>query len=128
MNVHQENAMLREQVRQLNEMIAGTLFGFPREWKLTRAEQRLLNSLYTGNKGFRRHEALMHAVAHSDWADDALLKVQVCKVRKKLKPYGIEIKTVWGEGYELTLASSEAIKRAIAIQDQFSIAGQSASA
>ena len=128
MNVHQENSMLREQVRQLTEMIGGTLFEFPRYWKLTRAEQRLLNSLYTGSKGFRRHEALMYAVAHSDWADDALLKVQVCKVRKKLKPFGIEIKTVWGEGYELTPASSEIIKRAITSQDQFSITGQSASA
>ena len=128
MNVHQENSMLREQVRQLTEMIGGTLFEFPRNWKLTRAEQRLLNSLYTGSKGFRRHEALMYAVAHSDRADDALLKVQVCKVRKKLKPFGIEIKTVWGEGYELTPASSEIIKRAITSQDQFSITGQSASA
>ncbi len=114
MNVHQENTMLREQVRQLNEMLIGPAYDFPREWKLTRAEQRLLNCLYTGNKGFRRHEALMHAVAHSDWADDALLKVKICHLRKKLKPRGVEIKTVWGEGYELTPESAAIIEAALA--------------
>lgn len=37
-----------------------------------------------------------------------IIDVFVCKMRKKLKSFGIEIETVWGQGYRL-LAPSKAI-------------------
>ncbi|MER9912667.1 winged helix-turn-helix domain-containing protein [Mesorhizobium sp. M0050] len=30
-----------------------------------------------------------------------IIDVFVCKLRKKLKPLGVEIQTVWGQGYRL---------------------------
>jgi hypothetical protein len=47
-----------------------------------------------------RPETFMAALFSTD-ADDPfggkILDVWICKMRKKLKPYGIEIKTRWGE-------------------------------
>ena len=114
MNVHERVEYLEEENRQLRSALSGPKFDYPREWKLTRAEQRLLHCLYTGKHGFRQHEALLHAVAHHEWADDNLLKVQISKVRKKLKPFGIIINTVWGEGYQLFQESLMTISEASA--------------
>jgi DNA-binding response OmpR family regulator len=40
--------------------------------------------------------------------DVKVFDVQVCHMRRKLRPYGIEIKTVWGRGYML---EHEAVRR-----------------
>lgn len=37
--------------------------------------------------------------------DIKIVDVFVCKMRKKLRPYGITIDTVWGRGYLLTAES-----------------------
>lgn len=34
--------------------------------------------------------------------DRKLIEVFVCRMRQRLRPYGIEIKTVWGQGYQIT--------------------------
>jgi DNA-binding response OmpR family regulator len=41
----------------------------------------------------------------------------ICKMRRKLEPHGIEIKTVWNAGYEIPLDSIERIKAMIAGAD-----------
>ena len=46
-----------------------------------------------------------------------IIDTYICKIRKKLKPHGIEIKTVWCEGYEIPLGSIERIKAMIAADD-----------
>src|SRR5215469_13788520 len=46
-----------------------------------------------------------------------IIDTYICKIRKKLKPHGIEIKTVWCEGYEIPLDSIERIKAMIAADD-----------
>lgn len=114
MNVHQEVEFLREENRQLRESLVGAEFAFPAEWRLTRAEQLLLNSLYTGPNFFRGEEALRFASCRGNATDRDVVKVRVCGMRKKLKPAGIEIKTVWGEGYELTPGSAAIIKGVLA--------------
>lgn len=38
-----------------------------------------------------------------DYADTSkIVDVYACKIRKKLKPYGVTITTVWGKGFVLT--------------------------
>jgi two-component system, cell cycle response regulator CtrA len=62
-----------------------------------------------------RVDAFMAAL-YSDQADEApdekVLDVWICKMRKKLKPFGIEIKTHWGECWEIPEAS-KAIARGL---------------
>lgn len=128
MNVHQEVEYLREENRQLKAAISGPAIEFPREWGLTRAESRALNSIYTGRNYFRPEEAIRYAASNGNATDRDLVKVYISKIRKKLKPHGIEIKNVWGEGYELTQESGELIKNIILIKPDFSLGQQSASA
>lgn len=55
--------------------------------------------------------------------DRKLIDTIICKMRRRLKPYGIEIKTVWGHGYQITgemkamaQAMSEGRARAITVK------------
>ena len=41
--------------------------------------------------------------------EEKIIDVLVCKIRKKLKPYGIDIKTHWGRGYYLPPRSGAGI-------------------
>jgi hypothetical protein len=49
------------------------------------------------------------AALYSDQADEPpdekILDVWICKMRKNLKPFGIEVKTHWGESWEIPEAS-----------------------
>lgn len=121
MNVHQEVEFLREENRQLRQSLAGKAHDFPVAWELTGAEQRLLNSLYSASNGFRTHDALLRAVALSDAVEENLLKVQISRVRKKLKPHGITIKTVWGEGYEISADSKTLITNHLSTKPNFTL-------
>jgi DNA-binding winged helix-turn-helix (wHTH) protein len=38
---------------------------------------------------------------NSETTDPKMVDVVICKLRKKLKPLGINIKTLWGRGYYL---------------------------
>lgn len=43
-----------------------------------------------------------------DQPEIKIIDVFICKLRKKLKPFGIEIATIWGVGYQMT-ADSKAL-------------------
>jgi DNA-binding response OmpR family regulator len=49
---------------------------------------------------------------HDDPSSPEIIKVWICKMRQKLKPPGIEIKTHWGVGFEMPEAS-KAIARGL---------------
>lgn len=127
MNLYEQNDYLKEEVRQLRAMLAPAEFPIPREWGLTRCEAKLLGSLYSSKDGFRAHDALLESCLNTE-SDPNVIKVRISHIRRKLKPLGIEIKTVWGEGYSLSEESKLLIARAISVQQIFSLADQSASA
>ena len=49
--------------------------------------------------------ALYSDGAYDDEAEEKIIDVWICKIRKKLKPFDIEIKTNWGKSYEIPEAS-----------------------
>ena len=52
-------------------------------------------------------DALMNAlynVGVDDEPEIKIIDVFICKLRKKLKPFGLDIETVWGRGYLMTPA------------------------
>jgi two-component system cell cycle response regulator CtrA len=57
-----------------------------------------------------------------------IIDTYICKIRKKLKPHGIEIKTVWCAGYEIPLDSIERIKAMIAAADGSALGPEGCSA
>jgi DNA-binding response OmpR family regulator len=100
-----ENETLREENRQLKKALSGAsepppFFGF------TKSEATIFSVLLANRAP--RAEAFMNALFSTD-ADDPpeekILDVWICKMRKKLKPFGIEIKTHWGECWEMPEAS-----------------------
>jgi hypothetical protein len=97
--------MLQEQLRQLREdtvHVDGTFASF-----LSRQQAALLMGIYNRktasyayldnltehNGQYSRHEGKLHITLRT--------KVAVLKLRRKLQPYGIEIKTWRGVGYYL---------------------------
>jgi len=50
----------------------------------------------------------------SEWPDEKILDVQICKLRPHLKPHGIEIKTKWGEGWSMSREDKAKLRSLIA--------------
>ena len=92
----------RARIAQLEEALFRPDFRFPVEWKLTRQEVTLLGALLASGDAVLTRAAMMSALyASDDWAVPKIIDVLICKMRTKLKPYGIEVETVWGRGYRL---------------------------
>jgi len=107
-----ENDTLRERVTQLEHEIGLSSERFPVFFDLTRNEAIIFGVLL--NNVAPRKSAFMTALFsdrnENDSPDEKIIDVWLCKMRKKLAPFGIEIKTAWGLGYEMP-EPSKAIAR-----------------
>ena len=98
----------------IRESPGDVMFGCQRTFKLTRLEATLMGVL------LRRDEAdkqTLHGAIEQqrftratrpdslDPTDPKMVDVIICKLRKKLKPYEVFIKTIWGRGYYIDGAS-----------------------
>ena len=81
------------------------------DFGLTGMEWKLLRLLVTGSHPSK--PAMMAELYDDKYAyeppDKKILDVMVCKMRKKLKPYGITLSTHWGRGYYLTPADKDIV-------------------
>jgi two-component system cell cycle response regulator CtrA len=93
----------RERIRQLEELLVPSSTLVPQEWMLTTKEARVFSHLTTRQIASKR--TIMQALYFDQHSDDEpqekIVDVFVCKMRKKLKPYGVQIETIWGQGYSL---------------------------
>lgn len=99
---------LREELRQLRETLVPRSWEPPLEFCLTSKEAILLAALYKSPQSMTKSSlmTLMYQFSSADEVPDIkIIDVFVCKLRKKLKPFGIIINTVWGQGYQLEDAS-----------------------
>ncbi|MDV2986153.1 UNVERIFIED_CONTAM: helix-turn-helix domain-containing protein [Methylobacteriaceae bacterium AG10] len=102
--VEQENLFLRERVAALESILMDCVRP-PIEWRLTGQEARVFSVLV--NRELASKDAIM-AGLYADRASEEevpapkIADVFICKLRKKLRPFGVEIKTVWGRGYSLS--------------------------
>lgn len=95
-----ENALLRERIAVLESELMETR-SLPIEWRLTPQECRVFGVLV--NRELATKSAIMTALYHdrADEAEEKIVDVFICKMRKKITPFDIEIRTVWGQGYSL---------------------------
>jgi two-component system, cell cycle response regulator CtrA len=98
--LREENDFLREQIAFLTAALMGD-DPLPLEWNLTDSEERLVRVLMA--RQFASKDTIMAALY---WDKDEpgeikIIDVMVCKIRKKLKRHGIDIRTHWGRGYSL---------------------------
>lgn len=92
---------LRDECDRLREAL-GVTFTAPLQFRLTGTETKMFGRLLRG--GVVTKDAFM-AILYRDFAKDEaeikIVDVFICKLRKKLKPFGLEITTRWGTGYEM---------------------------
>ena len=97
-----EKAELLERIRYLETTMYRRDWEVPREFGLTRQEGQFLACLLA-KSGFRSHDFILDAINRGNtFSDSRLSQVIACKVRRKLKPWGISIERNWGLGYGLT--------------------------
>lgn len=102
MNLAERCDYLEEENRQLRAMLKGSDDArFPARWKLSSGEKRILRSLISSIDGFRTSEALHCVASLAEDTSTNLVTVLICSLRKKLRPFGVEIHTVWGQGYKI---------------------------
>ena len=102
-----ENDELRERVRQLEEeLFFDPGWQCPLEFSLTPSEQQILQALMSREEASK--DFLLLSTAEAGREKDAAIKIvdgHICHIRRKLKPFGVEIETLWGRGYRLPPAS-----------------------
>jgi DNA-binding response OmpR family regulator len=101
---------LEEEVRRLREMLAPAL-KFPLELRLSPMQERILSAIYARAPNIVAHQRIFAAVyPDPDTAPETnSLAVQVSILRRKMKPYGVEIKNRWGDGLYIDKASAAII-------------------
>ncbi|WP_448031522.1 helix-turn-helix domain-containing protein [Bradyrhizobium liaoningense] len=103
-----ENDELRERIRVLEELV-GIRIDVPLVFGLT-AHEAVLFGLLLRRDLVTKEMAMVGLYGDRPDLDPEIkiVDVYVCKARKKLKRFGVEIETVWGRGYRLS-AESKAI-------------------
>lgn len=100
--LERENDELRERIRQIEEQL-GMGFVAPMAFDFTRTEEAVFGALLARDIATKEMARLaMYADAHrseDEETDIKIVDVYICKLRKKLKRWDIEIKTAWGRGY-----------------------------
>ena len=92
-----QTARLRDRIEELERLI-GMRMVAPRLWGLTRQEADVLGIL------LRRQVMSSTQLFEAIWGGDSecnikIVEVVVCKLRAKLRPHGIAIRTEHGVGY-----------------------------
>ena len=107
-----ENDMLRARIADLEaQLFAPDGWAAPLEWQLTGSEACVMGVLIGRERVTK--DAVMAALYREfakDEAEPKIVDVFVCKIRKKLKPFGVVIETIWGQGWRLADGQREALK------------------
>lgn len=106
-----ENTALRDRVESLESILTADVPAAAVA-DLTKTESQLLGLLKKRPMVTKPQvmEVLYGARIEKDCPEEKIVDVFVCKMRKKLNPLGIEIETVWGQGYQLNAAGRQALK------------------
>lgn len=106
--LREENLWLRA---ELGLLVDAEQMAEAQKWfGLTKSEAQILLCLI--NSKLMTKELAMHALTAAGYefeAEEKLIDVFVCKLRKKLKPHGAGVSLIWGTGYYLDQPSRRAI-------------------
>lgn len=106
---------LEEENAELKRILSGgnaDLVQFPPEWRLSRSEATILASLMAAPEGRHTREALLALLYphHEQDRSQNILSIFIRRIRTKLEPFGVQIVTRRGSGYELAAADRAIIQ------------------
>ena len=97
---------LAERVRQLEAELYNTSWEAPREIGLTRMEARMVSAMVARDRTCTQAFLILAtrdcAGTKEDYPGSNLIDAKLCHIRRKLKPFGLAIETIWGVGFKLT--------------------------
>jgi hypothetical protein len=107
--IEEENELLRQRVHAL-ETALGVLDQVPAQFRLTRSETKIFGAL------MRWPICTKEAVEAALYDDEKRTSMYalLMTLRRKLRPHGIEIETVHGQGWGLSVAAKKMIQGMIA--------------
>jgi len=99
-----ENAFFREQLRPSTVV--------PRCFQLQPRRKKLFRIIFERSPSVVSFDAIISSVwgISSNPADEHLVFVHHCLLRKNLRPFGVEIITHRGEGFSMPLSSAQRVK------------------
>jgi len=109
-----QNQRLKDQIEALSDAMGANLV-LPLEWRLTPKETGIFGFLMT--RELATKQAIMSALyglGADEEPDMKIVDVFVCKLRRKIRPFGLMIETVWGQGYALTAETKRQVDVQIA--------------
>jgi two-component system, cell cycle response regulator CtrA len=108
-SLEHENEALRQQIMELRRGVnvqMSDLGPGPPEWGLTPVQRRLV--LLLASREVASHEFIEETLD----SRRQCVRVHLCRIRKKLAPFGVEIRTIWGIGISLDSETRAFLKRA----------------
>jgi len=111
-NIRERIDELEETVRQYREVLTDAkVLSF---WGMQPGEQKILMALYKAPNGFCTRDRLLAVLGGIESPiDHRNVDVRLCRLRAKIRPHGVEISTVQGEGYRLSPQSKAIIEKAM---------------
>lgn len=107
-------ALLEHENESLKAMILPKDWVPPEEFALTKYERIVLGAMYNKPGEVVTKEnffSLMYALNSTDETPQLkIIDVFICKLRKKLAIHDIQIETVWGEGYRISVETRDVLK------------------
>lgn len=107
-------AQLEKEIHRL-ENILKPVMQFPIEWKLSKAESRILAAIYAGDDRYVSRPRILYAL-HGDAPPrnaEMTLKTQLCHLRSKMRIQRVRLLSRYGVGYRLDAWSREFVRKAI---------------
>lgn len=99
--LEEENDELRERIRFLETQLMPE-WTPPIEWGLTGKEGAVFQVLLGRERASKELIMMQVYCGSHDEPEIKIVDVFICKMRRKLKPFGIIIETIWGQGYRLS--------------------------
>ena len=95
-----------ERIRQLEAQLYGRDWEAPKEMRLTGMEEAIVATLIAADGRTCTPDLLIDATrgrrgTHTAHPTSNLIDSKICHVRAKMRPFGIEIETVWGRGWRI---------------------------
>lgn len=109
--LREENISLTDEVKELRRMLRGgdNLFRFN---DLTKSENIILQVLMENR--FTTRTTILRALYAGDGREprgERIVDVFLQRIRKRLRPLGVEINTIWGQGFEIPEASKARVRK-----------------